>query len=367
MQFIVEREHLIKSIQQVSGMLVVRPTLPILSHVLLQVTENSLLITGTDLSIEIIARVVISNTNDFGKITVPARKFFDICRCMPEKAEIAFNIENERMIIRSGRIRYSLVTLPASNFPNLDYCQSYEEFTLSQSIFKRAIESTQFSMANQDIRHYLNGMLFETEGRELRIVATDGHRLAKYTILLNETLPYQSIIVPRKGVIELVRMLNERIQLLKIKIGDNNLRAIISNYIFTSKLVNGRFPDYNRVLHHNNSDKILEVECDLLRQAFTRASILSHEKFRSVQLNLSHNQLKITAHNMEQEETEEILDVDYQDRTIVISFNASYILDVLNVLKCKVVRLLLTDETSSVQIEDSANTAAKYVVMPIRM
>lgn len=366
MQFIVEREHLLKSIQQVSGMLVGRPTLPILSHVLLQVTENSLLITGTDLSIEIIAQVVLSKTHNSGTITVPARKFFNICRCMPEKAEIAFNIKNERMIIRSGRISYSIVTLPASNFPNLDYCQSYEEFTLSQSILKRAIESTQFSMANQDIRHYLNGMLFETEGKELRIVATDGHRLAKYTILINEKLPYQSIILPRKGVIELVRMLNERIKLLKIQISCNYLRAIMSNYIFTSKLVDGHFPNYHRVLP-NNSDKILEVECDLLRQAFARASILSHEKFFCVQLNLSHNQLKITANNMEQEETEEIIDVNYQGSTLVISFNASYILDVLNVLKCKVVRLLMTDEISSVQIEDTANTDAKYVVMPIRL
>lgn len=366
MKFIVEREHLLKPLQQVSSPLGGRPTLPILGNLLLQVTEDRLLLTGTDLEMEMVARVALSAAHEPGATTVPARKFFDICRGLPEGAEIAVTLEGERMLICSGRSRYSLSTLPASDFPNLDDWQSEVEFTLSQSILKRLIESTQFSMAHQDVRYYLNGMLFETEGEELRTVATDGHRLAVCAMSVGEALPSHSVIVPRKGVMELVRMLDGGENPVKLQIGSNNIRASVGDYIFTSKLVDGRFPDYRRVLP-KNPDKTLEAGCDVLKQAFARAAILSNEKFRGVRLYLSANQLKITANNPEQEEAEEILDVAYQGSEMEIGFNVSYVLDVLNALKCEEVRLLLTDGVSSVQIEDSASQAAAYVVMPMRL
>ncbi|NDL65883.1 DNA polymerase III subunit beta [Acerihabitans arboris] len=366
MKFIVEREHLLKPLQQVSSPLGGRPTLPILGNLLLQVTEDSLLLTGTDLEMEMVAKVVLSQPHEPGATTVPARKFFDICRGLPDGAEITVILESDRMLIRSGRSRFSLSTLPATDFPNLDDWQSEVEFTLPQSTLKRLIESTQFSMAHQDVRYYLNGMLFETEGEELRTVATDGHRLAVCSMPVGQQLPTHSVIVPRKGVMELVRMLDGGETPLKLQIGTNNIRASVGDYIFTSKLVDGRFPDYRRVLP-KNPDKTLEAGCDVLKQAFARAAILSNEKFRGVRLYLSTDQLKITANNPEQEEAEEILDVVYQGTEMEIGFNVSYVLDVLNALKSENVRLLLTDGVSSVQIEDCASQAAAYVVMPMRL
>ncbi|CNE30201.1 DNA polymerase III subunit beta [Yersinia nurmii] len=366
MKFIIEREHLLKPLQQVSSPLGGRPTLPILGNLLLQVTEGSLLLTGTDLEMEMVARVALSHSHEQGATTVPARKFFDIWRGLPEGAEITVALDGDRLLVRSGRSRFSLSTLPAADFPNLDDWQSEVEFMLPQATMKRLIESTQFSMAHQDVRYYLNGMLFETEGEELRTVATDGHRLAVCSMPIGQTLPSHSVIVPRKGVMELVRLLDGGETPLRLQIGSNNIRAHVGDFIFTSKLVDGRFPDYRRVLP-KNPDKTLEAGCDLLKQAFARAAILSNEKFRGVRLYVSHNQLKITANNPEQEEAEEILDVSYEGEEMEIGFNVSYVLDVLNALKCEDVRLLLTDSTSSVQIEDSASQAAAYVVMPMRL
>jgi len=366
MKFIVEREELLKPLQQVSVPLGGRPTLPSLVNLLLQVTEGSLLLTGTDLEMEMVARVALTQAHEPGSTTVPARKFLDICRGLPDGAEITLALEGDRMLVRSGRSRFSLSTLPASDFPNLDDWQSEVEFTLPQATLKRLIEATQFSMAHQDVRYYLNGMMFETEGEELRTVATDGHRLAVCSMPIGQALPSHSVIVPRKGVIELLRLLDGGENPLQVQIGGSNIRAHVGDYIFTSKLVDGRFPDYRRVLP-KNPDKALEAGCDLLKQAFARAAILSNEKFRGVRLYITENQLKITANNPEQEEAEEMLDVSYNGTELEIGFNVSYVLDVLNALKCENVRLLLTDSVSSVQIEDVASPAAAYVVMPMRL
>lgn len=225
MKFTVEREHLLKPLQQVSGPLGGRPTLPILGNLLLQVADGTLSLTGTDLEMEMIARVTLTQPHDAGATTVPARKFFDICRGLPEGAEIAVQLEGDRMLVRSGRSRFSLSTLPAADFPNLDDWQSEVEFTLPQATMKRLIEATQFSMAHQDVRYYLNGMLFETEGEELRTVATDGHRLAVCSMPIGDSLPIHSVIVPRKGVIELMRMLDGGDTPLRVQIGSNNIRA----------------------------------------------------------------------------------------------------------------------------------------------
>lgn len=366
MKFIIEREHLLKPLQQVSNPLGGRPTLPILGNLLLQVEQGFLLLTGTDLEMEMIARVPLVQTHEAGETTVPARKFLDICRGLPDNAEINVVLDGDRMLVRSGRSRFSLSTLPAADFPNLDAWQSEVEFTLPQATLKKLIEATQFSMAHQDVRYYLNGMLFETEGDLLRTVATDGHRLAVCAMSIEQSVPNHSVIVPRKGIIELARLLDGGDAPLHFQIGSNNIRAHVGGFIFTSKLVDGRFPDYRRVLP-KNPDKVLQAGCDELKQAFSRAAILSNEKFRGVRLFATHNQLKITANNPEQEEAEEILDVSYEGAELEIGFNVSYVLDVLNTLKCEQVQLLLTDSVSSVQIEDAANAMANYVVMPMRL
>ncbi|RAT13913.1 DNA polymerase III subunit beta, partial [Lonsdalea quercina] len=244
MKFIIEREHLLKPLQQVSSPLGGRPTLPILGNLLLQVSEGRLSLTGTDLEMEMVAHVALIQPHEAGATTVPARKLFDICRGLPDGAEITIMLDGDRMLVRSGRSRFSLSTLPAEDFPNLDDWQSEVEFSLPQATLKRLIEATQFSMAHQDVRYYLNGMLFETEGEELRTVSTDGHRLAVCSMPVGQELPSHSVIVPRKGVMELVRLLDGGDTPLQLQIGSNNIRAHVGDFIFTSKLVDGRFPDY---------------------------------------------------------------------------------------------------------------------------
>ena len=221
-------------------------------------------------------------------------------------------------------------------------------------------------MANQDARYFLNGMKFETEGNLLRTVATDGHRLAVCTIALEQELQTHAVILPRKGVLELIRLLETSDQPARMQIGTNNLRIRLGHVVFTSKLIDGRFPDYRRVLPRH-ADRILEAPWETLKQAFVRAAILSNERFRSVRLQLSHNQLKITANNPEQEEAEEIIDVSYNGEEMEVGFNVVYILDVLNALKCHHVRMRLTDASSSCLIEDCEDNSAEYVIMPMRL
>ncbi|GHA61942.1 DNA polymerase III subunit beta [Photobacterium aphoticum] len=330
------------------------------------VEDGCLSMTGTDLEVEMIARLALEGDFDAGAVTVPSRKFLDICRGLPDTAMITVSLEGDRVIIRSGRSRYTLSVLPAADFPNIEDWQSEVELRLPQGRMRQLIDSTQFSMAHQDVRYYLNGMLFETDGQQLRSVATDGHRMAVCAISLDDTMPAKQIIVPRKGVMELMRLLDSPEDEVQIQIGHSNIRAQVNNYIFTSKLVDGRFPDYRRVLPQN-STKVVEASCDELRKAFSRAAILSNEKFRGVRVNLTDGEMRITANNPEQEEAEEFLDVNYQGAPLEIGFNVSYVLDVLNTLKCDQVRWSLTDANASALLEDSANGDAMYVVMPIRL
>ncbi len=365
MQFIVAREHLLKPLQQVCAVLSSRPNIPVLNNVLLHIEGGNLTITGTDLEVELSTHAQLTaGTN--GKFTIPAKKFLDICRSLPDDAEISVSFEEDRAIVRSGRSKFNLATLPAEEYPNLTDWQSEVDFTIAQATLRRLIEATQFSMANQDARYFLNGMKFETEGNLLRTVATDGHRLAVCTIALEQELQNHSVIVPRKGVLELSRLLEPSDQPARLQIGTNNLRICLDGIVFTSKLIDGRFPDYRRVLPRN-ADRILEAEWETLKQAFVRAAILSNERFRSVRLQLSRNQLKITATNPEQEEAEEIIDVSYNGEEMEVGFNVSYILDVLNALKCQRVRMRLTDASSSCLMENSEDSSAEYVIMPMRL
>ncbi|WP_116475511.1 DNA polymerase III subunit beta [Zobellella maritima] len=367
MQFTLSREALLRPLQLVSGALGGRPNLPILNNILLQVSNDSLSLTGTDTEVEMVALVGLDGPVTEGRTTVPARKLLDICRGLPDGAELTFTQDTDRLLLRSGRSRFNLSTLPAEDFPNIEDWNSDLEFDINQQVLKKLIESTQFSMAIQDVRYYLNGMLFETEGQWLRTVATDGHRLATcQRQLLADELPAQQVIVPRKGVLELVKLLDQEDQDVRLQIGKSNLRAVTSGFIFTSKLVDGRFPDYRRVLPRN-SDKTLICGREELKQAFSRAAILSNEKFRGVRLYLQDQTLKITANNPEQEEAEEMLDVDYQGSELEIGFNVSYVLDILGTLKSEQVKISLKDASSSGLIEAEDNGDALYVVMPMRL
>lgn len=367
MKFAINREQLLRPLQQVAGAVERRSNLPILGNMLIEVSDGVLSLTGTDLEVELIGQLTLLDASQNGRITVPAKKLVDIVRGLPDNADIQVDVDAERLTVRSGRSRFSLSTLAADDYPNIDAWQSDIEFVTAQSALRKLIDATHFSMANQDVRYYLNGMLFETEGDRLRSVATDGHRLALATQQIDgASLPEHQVIVPRKGVLELVRLLNHDDGLVKVQIGSNHIRAITDDFTFTSKLVDGRFPDYRRVLPRSAENK-LEADREVLRQAFSRASILSNEKFRGVRLNLNGNELKITANNPEQEEAEEQLEVNYQGEAMEIGFNVSYLLDVLNTLKCDTVRLNLGDANSSALIEDAATDEAQYVVMPMRL
>jgi len=366
MKFTIARSLFIKSLQQVAGTIGGRATLPILGNLLLNVESKKLSVTATDLEVELIAQIELEGDVEPGHITVPARKFLDICRGLPDDSDIAISLENDHLQIHSGRSRFSLATLPASDFPNIEDWNSDVSLSLSQSDLKLLIEKTQFSMANQDVRYFLNGMLFDIEDSTLKAIATDGHRMAVSQTSLTEPLPKNQIIVPRKGIQELVKLLDLPDALVTLEIGSSNIRAQVNQFVFTSKLIDGRFPDYRRVLPQN-TNKTLISECDILRQAFTRAAILSNEKFRGVRLNIDNQEMRITANNPEQEEAEEILDVEYDGLAVEIGFNVSYVLDVLNTLRCDKVKITMSDPNASALIENVDDDSAMYVVMPIRL
>jgi DNA polymerase-3 subunit beta len=368
MLFSISREKFLKPLQLVVGSVAGgRTTMPIMGNILLEVSDGVLSLTGTDLETELITQIALEEYSEDGRITVPARKLLDICRGLPDSCKINFQVKDEKVVLRSGRSRYSLSSLPASDFPNIESWNSLCEFSVSPVEFKKLIEYTQFAMASQDVRYYLNGMYFEISEKTLRSVATDGHRLASCVIELSESAVNQSIIVPRKGVVELVKLLDSDQGIVTLQIGKNNLRAIISGFIFTTKLVDGRFPDYRRVIPRNG-DKELIANREALKQAFARAAILSNEKFRGVRLMLSENQLKITANNPEREEAEEFVDVSYPAEALEIGFNVSYVLDVLNTLKSEKVKMILSSSDHSALIESiEGDDSALYVLMPMRL
>jgi DNA polymerase-3 subunit beta len=366
MKFTIERSHLLKPLQQVSGTLGGRSTLPILSNLLLKIEQGILSITATDLEVELVCQLTLEGDVESGQITVPARKFLDICRGLPDDAVITVVLQDDRIQVRSGRSRFSLATLPATDFPNIEDWQSEISLTLTQGELRGLVEKTQFSMANQDVRYYLNGMLFDIDGSTLRAVATDGHRMAVAKTTLDQEFASSQIIIPRKGILELSKLLDAPDQPVELQIGSSNVRAQVNGFVFTSKLIDGRFPDYRRVLPQN-TNKIVEAGCDELRQAFSRAAILSNEKFRGVRLNIAASEMRITANNPEQEEAEEILDVVFDGDAIEIGFNVSYVLDVLNTMRCDKVRLSMLDGNASALVENVDNDSVMYVVMPIRL
>lgn len=367
MKFSVSRDALLKPLSLVAGVVEKRQTLPALANVLIVLQGNELTLTGTDLEVEIIGRITLEAPGQEGEITVPAKKFLDICKSLPDQSVIEFVQNEQKATVKSGRSRFTLSTLPASEFPNIEQGENDLSFKCEQSEIKRLIERTSFAMAQQDVRYYLNGMLLELNPDTLRVVATDGHRLAMCTRPVNiDVSETKQAILPRKGVIELARLLNEPDKNVEIIIGNNHIRAKTEAFIFTSKLVDGKFPDYQRVLP-TGGDKLVYGNREDLKQAFGRASILSNEKYRGIRFTLTDGLLTITANNPEQEEAEEQVAVDYSGDQIEVGFNVSYLQDVTSVIDSENIKITLADNNSSALIEEPENTDSVYVVMPMRL
>jgi len=360
------RDALLKPLQAVSGIVERRQTLPILANVLLEQKDGRLYVTATDLEMQITAHTELPGKHD-QSITVSARKLQDLLRALPEDAALNIETAAGKMTVRAGRSRFNLQTLPAADYPRIALAQEQlQTISLPQRDFRGLLKLAEFAMAQQDIRYYLNGMLLVVDKGSLQAVATDGHRLSYASIVIPGNYSRQEVILPRKTVLELGKLLEDSEAEVAIDILTNQVRFRFSNIELVSKIVDGKFPDYNRVIPSGHS-KQLDLSRTELLQALQRAAILSNEKFRGVRLVLGSDQLKIICTNSEQEEAEEELEVPYKGEPLDIGFNITYLLDVLHNLAADQVVLALGDANSSALITMRERNDYKYVVMPMRI
>ena len=366
MKFQIQREDLLTPLQKIIGAVEKRQTMPALSNILIKADSNTISLTATDLEIELVTTLALV-ADEAGETTLPARKLLDICKALPEESSISITVDSNKAMIKSGRSRFSLSTLPAEDFPSLDSINTVAEFDLPQTTLKELIEKTSFAMALQDVRYYLNGLLLEVNTGLLRAVATDGHRLAYCEKQADcDITEIKQVIVPRKGIQELVRLLDVSDEPLKILLGSNHIRVEVGDIRFTSKLIDGRFPDYNRVIPEDGNNTIT-ADRDNLRQALVRASILSNEKYRGIRLVIDGDVLLLQAQNPDQEEADVEVEVDYKGDALEIGFNVNYMLDVLNVTDAKSVQATLRDSNSSCLMTYPDLPDCKYVIMPMRL
>lgn len=366
MRFSLPREALLKPLQQVVGVVERRQTLPVLSNLLVNVGAEGVSFTGTDLEVEMVARTAAENLEP-GEITIPARKLFDICRALPDGVKVKVEQSGERVSVSAGRSRFTLSTLPASEFPVIESIELVERISLPEATLKDLIARTAFAMANQDVRYYLNGLLLDVRDNVLRCVATDGHRLAlAETRLETRISTRRQIIIPRKGVLELQGLFESGEGLVDLELGRNHLRLTRGGVTFTSKLIDGRFPDYEAVIPIG-ADKDVRVGREELRFALQRAAILSNEKYRGVKLDVSPNRLRIVAHNPEQEEAVEELEVTCSVAELSVGFNVNYLMDALAALSGDEITLSLRDAQSSCLLRKVDSDDTRHVVMPLRL
>lgn len=363
------REHLLESLQATLGAIEKRHTAPILENVLLRITSNQSFWRGTDLELEIATQTPLMDGSE-GEITLPARKLADICKSLPAESIVNIDIqEDKRARVTAGRSRFELATLPASEFPELEDIGEVQSFELPENALKHLLDAAAFAMANQDVRYYLNGLLLEVSSEGVRTVATDGHRLALcfHAAEMNGVAQTRQLIIPRKGVMELSRLLRSDSQVpVQVQASQNHLRVQLDNLRFTTKLVDGRYPDYRAAVPGGG-----QVQVDLDRKTFkdmlSRVAILSNEKFRGVRLSLSENLLQVQAHNPEQESATDELDVAYSGNDFSIGFNVTYLLDAVNHLEGDTLRLHCNSPETSALMTDPADDSVRNVIMPIRL
>src|SRR5574343_1256628 len=361
------RDTLLAPLQSVSGIVERRHTLPILSNVLLEKKGDRLTLLATDIEIQITTSTEVAAGEGDGAVTVGARKLQDILRSLPDSTEISLSLEDKRLQVKGGKSRFNLQTLPADDFPRMTLAEGdTKQFRITQKAFRQLLGKTQYAMAAQDVRYYLNGLLLLVEGTELRAVATDGHRLAFASVAIETELPRQEMILPRKTVLEMKRLLVDTDDALNITLTSNQVRFAFGSVVLVSKLIDGKFPDYERVSPATLKNH-MKVGRQMLMQAMQRAAILTNEKFRGVRVVLGDNSLKLIAANAEQEEAQEEIEVDYTGDLIDVGFNVGYLLDVLNNVHADEVQWRFNDANSSALITLPGNDRFKYVVMPMRI
>jgi DNA polymerase-3 subunit beta len=366
MRIKVQRESLLRPLQQVVGVVERRHTLPVLANVLIRVADGQASFTTSDLEVELSARMAVEGAEP-GEVTIPARKLLDIVRALPEQSLVDLKQEGDRVRVTQGRSRFTLATLPASEFPATEPGEALERIELDQAGFKKLLERTTFAMGVQDVRYYLNGLLVELREKGLRAVATDGHRLAlAETEGAGASEVKRQVIIPRKGILELQRLLEEGSKRLLLVFGRNHVRAELGDSVVVSKLIDGRFPDYEAVIPLG-ADKLITVDRDGIRQALSRAAILSNEKYRGVKIEVAPGMLRVIAHNPEQEEAMEEIEADTEVAQLGVGFNVNYLLDALGAVDGERVRIRLRDAASSALIESMTNSGHRHVVMPLRL
>src|ERR1043166_4037253 len=362
----IDREMLLKPLQAVTGIVERRHTLPILSNVLLEADKERMRLTATDLEVQVSTTAEGGETSSAATVTVSARKLLDILRALPENTPIMLDTQKPKPVVRPGKRRFALQTLPVEDFPRLAEAETPASIRLPQKGLKSLLMLVQYAMAQQDIRYYLNGLLMVLEKGELRAVATDGHRLAYAGMPTEYAGEKQEVILPRKAVLELAKLLADNDDEVSLEIGASQVRFSFSGIVMLTKVVDGKFPDYGRVIPTNYVKRI-DLDRLSLLQALQRASILSNEKFRGVRWVLTENSLRISCTNSDQEEAQEEIEIGYDKEPLDIGFNVNYLLDVLNNVSSETVTCAFGDASSSVLMTVPANASFKYVIMPMRI
>jgi DNA polymerase-3 subunit beta len=360
------RDQLLAPLQSVCGIVEKRHTLPILSNVLVEKDGEKLTLLATDIEIQITTHAPAIGAEKVA-MTVGARKLQDILRSLPESSEVSLALDDKRLQLKAGKSRFNLQTLPAEDFPRMSTADGQPtRLSVSQKQMKRLLALVQYSMAQQDIRYYLNGLLLVVKGNEIRVVATDGHRLAYASEILPDSPAPIEVIIPRKTVLELSRQLSDNDDSLEITLTPTQARFNFGSIELISKLIDGKFPDYERVIPQNHG-KIVKLNRDMLLRSLQRAAILTNEKFRGVRIVLGEATLKIISSNAEQEEAQEEIEIDYNGDSLDVGFNVTYLLDVLNNVSNEIIELHLADANSSALFVLPGNETFKYVVMPMRI
>lgn len=361
------QEKLLSTLQSVSGIVERRHTLPILANVLIRKTGDQLQLTTSDLEIQIRTHAQMDGDTGNYTTTVGARKLIDILRTMPSDQTVSIESNANKLILKGGKSRFTLQTLPAEDFPLVQEAASFGPvFSVPQKTLKELLAQVSFAMAVHDIRYYLNGILFVAEGKTLSLVATDGHRLAFSSAQLDVEVPKQEVILPRKTVLEMQRLLSDSEGQIEMQFAGNQAKFSFGGMEFVTKLVEGKFPDYNRVIPKNHKNIITLGRAALLA-TLQRTAILTSEKFKGVRLNIEPGTLRVASNNAEQEEAVDELDIDYAGDAIEIGFNVTYLIDALGNMPQEMVRLELSDSNSSALFTIPDNATFKYVVMPMRI